>query len=52
MISVILSVVAIAISGPLLVYNGYWIFTHLDETRRFLKLMVTGKYESPKEKKQ
>jgi len=47
-LSIIASLVAIAISVPLLMYNLVWTIKHRSQVRRFLKLLVTGRYEQPK----
>lgn len=46
---IVLSLIAIVVSLPLLIYSGFWILMHRDMSRRFLKLLITGKYEPPKE---
>jgi len=47
-LSTVMSLVAISISTPLLLYESYWMVKHGSQVRRFFKLLVTGKYESPK----
>jgi len=45
-----LSLIAIVLSLPLLIYSCIWILRNRDMSRRFLKLLITGKYEPPGKK--
>jgi len=48
-LTTVISFVAITLSSPLLVYNGYWMLKNRGMVRRFFKLLITGKYEPPTE---